>query len=96
MFRLIDNWRMIWWRRWSTWLAALNSFCVTYLFSQPVILLGLLGFVPSLFWQIVLAATFGTLAFVLPVLVTLLKQPKLEEKIQEKTDADAIANSPTT
>ena len=41
--RLIAHWRL-WWRRASTWLAALNGLFVAYVFSQPVLVIGLLGF----------------------------------------------------
>lgn len=93
---LIAHWKTIWWRRWSTWLAGLNAFCVTYLFSQPIILLGLIGFIPSVKVQICIALAIGFLAFALPVLVSLLAQPKLQEKVEEKVMekelVDATAN----
>lgn len=80
--RLVNHWRMIWWRRWSTWLAALNGLFVGYVFSQPILVIGLLGFAPD-GWLIPLAVGTGFFAFVLPVIVSHISQPKLVEKVQE-------------
>ena len=88
--QLIDNWRMIWWRRWSTWIAGLNALFVTYVFSQPVLVVGLLGFSPD-GWAVPLAIFLGLMAFGLPVLVAHTAQPKLEAKIEAKQNADAAA-----
>lgn len=81
--RLVDNWRQMWWRRFSTYLAALNGFFVAYVFSQPILVIGLVGFVPFGVLQVVLAAALGFFAFVLPVLVAHTDQPKMREKIQQ-------------
>lgn len=87
--KLIDNWRTIWFRRVSTWLAAVNGMFVAYVFSQPVLVVGLLGFAPGE-WIIPLAATLGFLAFVLPVIVAHWPQPKLHAKIKAKEDSDGL------
>jgi hypothetical protein len=87
--KLINYWKSIWWRRWSTWLAAVNGLCVTYIFSQPILVIGLLGFAPGT-WLVPLAVFFGFLAFGLPVLVSMLKQPALAAKIEEKKNAEPI------
>lgn len=84
MINLIDNWRIIWWRRWSTWLAALNALFVSY----QVLVLGIIGFAPD-GWRWPLAVLSGVIAFGVPVLTALIKQPKLEAKLQEKTDGPA-------
>jgi hypothetical protein len=86
--KLIDNWRMIMWRRWSTWLAGFNAILVAYVFSQPAIVIGLLGFAPG-GWQIPLAVVLAVLAFGLPVLVAHIQQPKLDAKIEEKRNGPA-------
>lgn len=84
---LVEGWSKVWWRKVSTWLAALNGLLVTYVFSQPIMVIGLLGFAPGK-WLIPLAVALGFLAFALPVLSALIKQPKVEAKIEEaKIDA---------
>ena len=85
--KLIAHWRL-WWRRASTWLAALNGLFVAYVFSQPVLVIGLLGFAPGE-WLVPLAILAALLAFGLPVLVAQIKQPKLAEKRKEIDDASA-------
>lgn len=85
--KLIAHWRL-WWRRASTWLAALNGLFVAYVFSQPVLVIGLLGFAPGE-WLVPLAIVAALLAFGLPVLVAQIKQPKLAEKRKEIDDASA-------
>jgi len=82
---LIENWGMIWWRRWSTWLAGLNALFVTYVFSQPILVVGLLGFSPE-GWLVPLALFLGLMAFGLPVLVSALAQPKLAAKVEGKVE----------
>lgn len=85
--RLIPHWRL-WWRRASTWLAALNGLFVAHVFSQPVLVIGLLGFAPGR-WLAPLAALAGLLAFGLPVLVAQISQPKLAEKRKESDNGPA-------
>lgn len=84
---MVQNWRKMWWRRWSTWLAAVNSIFVGYVFSQPVLVIGLIGFAPGKL-MLPLAAGAAFFAFVLPVIVTHVAQPKMRAKIEEKTNAD--------
>lgn len=75
---LINNWRAIWWRRWSTWLAGLNAVFVGYVFSQPVLVIGLIGFAPA-GWIVPLAIIAALAAFALPVLVAQIRQPALDQ-----------------
>lgn len=67
----------LWWRRWSTWLAAVAAAGAAAITAAPTLLLGLLVYVPA-GWRGVLAGAIGALVFIVPVLVTHLKQPKLE------------------
>lgn len=91
--RLIAHWRL-WWRRASTWLAALNALFVAYVFSQPVLVVGLIGFAPGE-WIVPIAAVAALLAFGLPVMVAQIKQPKLAEKRKEIDGERSVAsNSP--
>lgn len=85
--RLIAHWRL-WWRRASTWLAALNALFVAYVFSQPVLVVGLIGFAPGE-WIVPIAVVAALLAFGLPVLVAQISQPKLAEKRKEIDDGPA-------
>lgn len=92
--KFIEYWKTIWWRRWSTWLAGLNGLFVTYVFSQPILVIGLLGFSPA-GWTIPLAIFLGLMAFGLPVLVAQIQQPALAAKIEEKKNADPSGNAPS-
>lgn len=85
--KLISHWRL-WWRRASTWLAALNALFVAYVFSQPVLVVGLIGFAPGE-WIVPIAVVAALLAFGLPVLVAQIKQPRLAEKRKEIDDGPA-------
>lgn len=84
--QMIANWRKLWWRRWSTWLAAVNAILVAHVFSQPILVVGLLGFAPGP-WILPIAIIAAVLAFGLPVLVAQIKQPKLEKHCEDKPDA---------
>jgi hypothetical protein len=92
---LVAHWRL-WWRRASTWLAAANGLLAGYVFSQPVLIVGLLGFSPGEF-VIPIAVVVGLLAFGLPVLVAHISQPKLaakrEEIVTAKTEGQADAEN---
>lgn len=66
-----------WWRRWSTWLAAVAAAVAAAITAAPTLLLGLMVYVPA-GWRGVLAGAIGALVFIVPVLITHLKQPKLE------------------
>lgn len=35
--KMVQGWKHYWWRRFSTWLAAINGIFVGYVFSQPVL-----------------------------------------------------------
>jgi hypothetical protein len=76
--KLVQHWRL-WWRRWSTWLAAINAIFVGHVFTQPILVVGLIGVAPGK-WTIPLAVVTALLAFGLPVLVAHLSQPKLKAK----------------
>lgn len=84
--RLINHWRL-WWRRASTWLAALNGLFVAYVFSQPILLIGLIGFAPGAY-VLPLAVIAGLAAFGLPVVVAHIRQPKLAAKRNPSDPAD--------
>lgn len=68
----------LWWRRWSTWLAAFAAAVAAGMVASPSLLVGLVAFVPGE-WRPFLAGAVFVLVFIVPVLVTHLKQPKLEE-----------------
>jgi hypothetical protein len=73
------NGARLWWRRWSTWLAAVAAGIATAIVASPGLLVGLVGFFPAAWRPFLAGATFAVV-FIVPVLVTQLKQPKLEEK----------------
>ncbi len=83
--RLVAHWRL-WWRRASSWLAFVNGLLTYYVFSQPILVVGLLGFSPGE-WLVPLAVGAALLAFGLPILVANISQPKLAEKRKELDDA---------
>lgn len=72
----IEVGRKPWYAKPSSWLAGFNGLLVTYVFSQPILVVGLLGFAPGE-WLVPLAGTLGFLAFVLPILVA-----RRESKVQ--------------
>lgn len=78
MVKLIDDWRL-WWRRWSTWLAAVAAGIAAAVMASPSLLIGLVGFFP-VEWRPFLAGATFAVVFIVPVLVTNLKQQKLEDK----------------
>lgn len=82
---LVPHWRL-WWRRWSTWGAAANAALWATLTGQSGLLLGFLPFLP-VHWHIPMAALVFVLAFILPVVLAHLKQPKLEAKCEAAKDA---------
>lgn len=84
--KLIAHWQHMWFRRVSTWLAALNAIFVGYVFSQPVLVIGMIGFAPD-GWILPLAAGASLLAFVLPVVVTHVAQPRMQAKVKAKVKA---------
>lgn len=84
--KMVQGWKHYWWRRFSTWLAAINGIFVGYVFSQPVLVVGLIGFAPTE-WAMPLACGAGFLAFALPVLVAHIAQPKMQAKVQAKVQA---------
>lgn len=89
--KMVKNWEYYWWRRFSTWLAALNAIFVGYVFSQPVLVIGLIGFAPD-GWILPLAAGASLLAFVLPVVVTHVAQPRMQAKVKAKTEDSTDAD----
>jgi type VI protein secretion system component VasK len=76
----------LWWRRWSTWLAAFAGAVAAAMVAAPGLLVGLVGFFPGE-WRPFLAGAVFVLVFIVPVLVTHLKQPKLE-KLRDGQAAD--------
>lgn len=84
MIELVSHWRM-WWRRWSTWLAGLFAALVAAVMANPGLLVGLVQFFPDE-WRGFFAGATAVLVFVVPVLVTHLRQPKLKEKIDAERD----------
>lgn len=85
----VSHWHF-WWRRWSTWLAFVNAMLQGYIFSQPILLIGLFGFAPD-GWRIPIAVSAAVLAFVLPVVVVNLRQPALKEKCDAERPKPAAA-----
>lgn len=73
--KLIENWRL-WWRRWSTWLAALFATVVATVTASPSLFVGLLALFPGNA-RIGLAAVLFTVCLVVPVLTVHLRQKKL-------------------
>lgn len=76
---LVSHWNL-WWRRWSTWLAALYAAATASVVAYPTLFLGLVGFFP-VGWRGFVAGACFILVFAVPVLVTHLRQPKLKAKI---------------
>lgn len=73
--KLVENARL-WWRKWSTWAAALNAALWTYITGHSGLLLGFLPFVRPAWRDYALGAVF-VITFVLPVLIAHVKQSRL-------------------
>lgn len=80
--KMIEDWRKIALRRWSTWFASVNAALWTAVTAKTGELLGFLPFVDALPAQLrtpALVAVF-LLSWALPVLVAVVKQSNLTEK----------------
>lgn len=86
--KLVEYWWIIWWRRASTWLAALFAAVTTAVVAYPSLLLGLLAYFPDGYRAFLAGAVF-VIMFAVPVVVALVKQPKLRAKVQEAKDASS-------
>ena len=67
----------LWWRRWSTWLAAAAGAVAAAITASPSLFTGLIAFLPA-DWRGFAAGVVFVLVAGTPVLVAHLKQPKLE------------------
>jgi hypothetical protein len=63
----------LWWRRWSTWLAALAGGVAAAMVAAPGMLIGLIGFFPAGARPFLAGAAFA-ICFIVPVLVRHLRQ----------------------
>lgn len=79
---LVAHWRL-WWKRWSTWLAALYAAATAAVFANPGLLMGLIGFFPGGSRTFLAGAVF-VLAFAVPVIVTSIRQGKLKDQADAK------------
>lgn len=89
---LVAHWRL-WWRRWSTWASGFNAALWTAITAKSGMLLGFLPFlsyVPAQ-WRGFAAGALATLTFaatfVVPIIITNMRQPKLAEKCAETRNA---------
>lgn len=78
MLKPVAHWRL-WWRRWSTWLAAVYAAATASIFANPGLLMGLLGFFPAGSRTFLAGAVF-VLCFAAPVIVNSIRQDKLKDK----------------
>lgn len=68
-----------WWTLWSVRLAALAGVLAASIMASPQLLLGLIAFVPE-GWRTPAAILTGVVTFIIPTLVRVAQQPKLQEK----------------
>lgn len=76
MLKFVDDWHL-WWKRWSTWLAAIFATVVATVTANPSLFVGLLALFPGNA-RIGLAAILFTACLIVPVLTVHLRQGKLE------------------
>ena len=67
-----------WYKMWSSWLAALWGLVVTVFWTDPTLLPSLLNSMPGEVRVFISPIVFGAAA-ALPILVRLIKQPKIEQ-----------------
>ncbi|MCT2398540.1 hypothetical protein [Novosphingobium mangrovi (ex Huang et al. 2023)] len=75
---LVSHWRL-WWRRWSTWLAAGYAAVSAVIFAHPGLFLSLLGMFPGNARYFAAGGLF-VLLLIVPVLAVNVRQAKLQEK----------------
>ena len=76
---LVAHWRL-WWRRWSTWLAGLVGALVATLLADSNAMMAVNAWVSGDDRRMI-AALVGLAVASVPVIVTHIAQPKLQEKI---------------
>ena len=77
-WELVDDWRL-WWRKWSTWLAAGNAALWAQITQSTGQLLGFAFYLPQSIRPVVVIALF-LVGWAIPVLVAHIRQCKLGEK----------------
>jgi hypothetical protein len=85
--KLVEGWRTCLKRAWSIRLAALFATLAAMVMANPMLLLGLIGFVPSE-WRPIAAGVTFVVTFVVPTLARITAQPKLQARIKENKRAD--------
>lgn len=73
-----------WYRLASVWLAGVVAIIAGILTANPNLLLGLIGYLPEGNARYIASAVVTLLVFVVPVIVRLWPQPKLEEKLRDR------------
>lgn len=81
---LVDQWVTQFKHKMSIKLAAAFAVIVGLLTANPVIVVGLIGFLPDGIWKWVVGLTVAIVVFAIPTLAALWRQPKLQAKLQEK------------
>lgn len=76
--RLVPGWQL-WWRKWSTWLAAVAAGIAASMVAAPSLVLGFIAFIPEDWRGFAAGATF-ILVFVVPVLIANLRQKNLDAR----------------
>lgn len=84
--KLVDNWLVQFKGKMSIRLAAVFAAATAAVVAYPGLLIGLLSVFPENYRGFLAGGVF-ILVFGLPVLTVLIKQPKLEAKIEEKQNA---------
>ena len=74
--KLVAEWRL-WWRKWTTWLAAMAAGVAASLVAAPTMVLGFIAFIPD-GMRAFAAGAVAVLVFVVPVLIANIKQGKLD------------------
>jgi hypothetical protein len=83
---LVEHWPTVLWRSATTRTAALTGLIVGVVGTHYLVLLGILPFLPP-YLQLPLALLIGGFVVGPTVASRLFKQPKMQAKIAEKTDA---------
>lgn len=86
----VDQWRL-WYRRWSTWLAAAYASVTGVMFAYPNLLVSLIQQFPGQARGFT-AGAVAAICFLVPVFLVNVRQPKLT-KIVKEAKADATINT---
>jgi hypothetical protein len=84
---LVDQWWIQFKGKASIKLAAVFAVIVGVLTANPILVVGLIGFLPDGLWKWVIGLAVALVVFAIPALASVWRQPKLTAKVEEAKNA---------